>query len=323
MNTVVKIPDIGTEDAEVTEILVKIEDKIKVEQSLITVEGDKASMQIPSPISGIVKKIMVKIGDKVFSNQEIMLFEKLDNNDNLSSSNTLKKVKNELFDSKNKKPKQIYANALGILENAEIINIFVYEKNNISTNYPVLTIQDLKGTRKILSPESGTVKNISIKVGDKINSNTSLSQDQKKIILKQYFNIGIAVNTEQGLVVPIIFHADSKGIIEISQEISYIAEKARSGKLSAKDIKGGCFTISNLGGIGGKEFTPIINSPEVAILGVSQSSIQAIWNGNIFVPRLMLPLSLSYDHRVIDGVEGAKFINFLKNLISDIRLLTL
>uniref|UniRef100_A0A1A9UKB3 2-oxoacid dehydrogenase acyltransferase catalytic domain-containing protein n=1 Tax=Glossina austeni TaxID=7395 RepID=A0A1A9UKB3_GLOAU len=123
--------------------------------------------------------------------------------------------------------------------------------------------------------------------------------------------------------VPVIFHADKKGIIEISQEISDIAKKSRLGKLSAKDMQGGCFTISNLGGIGGKEFTPIINAPEVAILGVSQANVQAIWNGNIFIPRLMLPLSLSYDHRVIDGVEGAKFINYLKNLVSDVRLLIL
>lgn len=497
MNTVVKIPDIGIEDAEVTEILVKIEDKIKTEQALITVEGDKASMQIPSPISGILKKIMVKIGDKVSTNQEIMLFEKIDNNDNFIDKKMLKKSEKKLLDSKNEEFKEIYASDLGILNHAEIIRVSIYEKNNIKINSPILIIQDCKETRKILSPLSGMVKNIQIKAGDRINPdtllyhiyvskifekkpknslktiiqcnhiyasplirrialkyninlshvhgsgrkgrilpidleryinmyennlldqnkknvqnfsensqyaiygkieiqeltkikqisgknlsknwtniphvtqfdqadiheleifrknqniilqrknkikitilsfvikaiiatlkeypqfNSSLSQDQKKIFLKKYFNIGIAVNTEQGLMVPIIFNADSKGILEISQEISNIAKKARLGTLSSKDMKGGCFTISNLGGIGGKEFTPIINAPEVAILGISQASMQAIWNGDIFVPRLMLPLSLSYDHRVIDGVEGAKFINFLKNLISDIRLLIL
>jgi pyruvate dehydrogenase E2 component (dihydrolipoamide acetyltransferase) len=143
------------------------------------------------------------------------------------------------------------------------------------------------------------------------------------LILKKYYNIGFAADTPNGLVVPVIRNADQKSIIELAKESSELAAKAREGKLSPAEMSGGCFSISSLGGIGGSYFTPIINAPEVAILGVSKSSMKPIWNGKEFVPRLILPMSLSYDHRVVDGASGARFTTYLAGLMSDIRKLVL
>ena len=153
--------------------------------------------------------------------------------------------------------------------------------------------------------------------------NSSLSSDGESLTLKKYFNIGVAVDTPQGLVVPVLRNAERKGLIEIARELATISARARDGKLKAEDMQGGCFTISSLGGIGGSYFTPILNLPEVAILGVSRSETKPQWTGKEFAPRLMLPLALSYDHRVIDGAEGARFISFYSNLLADIRRLTL
>jgi pyruvate dehydrogenase E2 component (dihydrolipoamide acetyltransferase) len=153
--------------------------------------------------------------------------------------------------------------------------------------------------------------------------NSSLSDDGESIILKKYVNVGIAVDTPNGLVVPVFKDVNKKGIYELSEELMVVSKKARSGKLTAADMQGGCFTISSLGGIGGTAFTPIVNAPEVGILGVSKSEIKPVWNGKEFQPRLQLPLSLSYDHRVIDGAEGARFITFLNSALSDIRRLVL
>ncbi|MGP1782655.1 2-oxo acid dehydrogenase subunit E2, partial [Shewanella frigidimarina] len=136
--------------------------------------------------------------------------------------------------------------------------------------------------------------------------NSSLSEDGESLILKKYVNVGIAVDTPNGLVVPVFKDVNKKGIHELSDELKEISKKARGGKLTAADMQGGCFTISSLGGIGGTAFTPIVNAPEVAILGVSKSDMKPVWNGKEFEPRLMLPLSLSYDHRVIDGADGAR-----------------
>ena len=149
------------------------------------------------------------------------------------------------------------------------------------------------------------------------------SLDGDNLILKKYYNIGFAADTPNGLVVPVIRDADKKGIIEIGQEMGELATLAREGKLAAAQMQGGCFTISSLGGIGGTDFTPIINAPEVAIMGVSRSSIQPVWNGKEFEPRLMLPLSLSYDHRVIDGAAAARFNAFLADLLADYRRIVL
>ena len=149
--------------------------------------------------------------------------------------------------------------------------------------------------------------------------NSSLDPSGEKLILKKYFHIGFAADTPNGLVVPVIRDADRKGVLEIARETAELARKAREGKLGPADMQGGCFSISSLGGIGGTAFTPIINAPEVAILGVSKSSMQPVWDGKQFVPRLMLPLSLSYDHRVIDGAAAARFTSCLAQLLADMR----
>lgn len=153
--------------------------------------------------------------------------------------------------------------------------------------------------------------------------NSSLSNDGQELIMKKYFNIGVAVDTPNGLLVPVIKDVDKKGFKDIAIELAELSKKARDGKLTSADMSGGCFTISSLGGIGGTYFTPIINAPEVAILGVSKSSIKPIFDGKEFKPKLILPLSLSYDHKVIDGADGARFTTTLSQLLSDIRLLSL
>lgn len=155
------------------------------------------------------------------------------------------------------------------------------------------------------------------------NINSSLSADGESIILKKYFNVGIAVDTPNGLVVPVLKGVDKKGIAELTGDLSELSIKARDGKLLPEDMRGGCITISSLGGIGGKSFTPIVNAPEVAILGVTRSSMQPVWNGTEFEPKLMLPLDLTYDHRVIDGAEGARFMSTLIKYLGDIRRLLL
>ena len=153
--------------------------------------------------------------------------------------------------------------------------------------------------------------------------NSSLSDDGEHLIMKKYVNVGVAVDTPNGLVVPVFKDVNKKGIIELSAELMEISKKARAGKLTSSDMQGGCFTISSLGGIGGTAFTPIVNAPEVGILGVSKSEMKPVWNGEDFDARLMLPLSLSYDHRVIDGAKGARFITFLNKSLSDIRNLVM
>jgi pyruvate dehydrogenase E2 component (dihydrolipoamide acetyltransferase) len=149
--------------------------------------------------------------------------------------------------------------------------------------------------------------------------NSSLSADGKSLLLKKYINLGIAVDTPEGLVVPVIRNVNKKSIMELSRELADISSKARAGKLTVAEMKGGCLTISSLGGIGSNSFTPIINAPEVAIVGLSKAEILPRWDGEKFIPRLMLPISLSYDHRVIDGAEGARFSAFLCKLLTDIR----
>ncbi len=153
--------------------------------------------------------------------------------------------------------------------------------------------------------------------------NASLSSDGQKLILKRYYHIGVAVDTPNGLVVPVIRDVDRKGVYDLARELMEVSGRAREGKLSPADMQGGCFTISSLGGIGGTQFTPIINAPEVAILGVSRARMQPVWNGSEFEPRLVMPFSLSYDHRVIDGAEGVRFTSYLGGLLGDIRRLLL
>nr|WP_305792910.1 dihydrolipoyllysine-residue acetyltransferase [Sedimenticola hydrogenitrophicus] len=153
--------------------------------------------------------------------------------------------------------------------------------------------------------------------------NSSLSPDRESLIYKRYFNMGVAVDTPNGLMVPVLRQVDSKSILELAAELAEVSERARQGKLAPADLQGGCFSISSLGGIGGTAFTPIVNAPEVAILGVARSATKPVWNGRKFKPRLMLPLSLSYDHRVIDGAQAARFTVLLSTLLADIRRLLL
>jgi pyruvate dehydrogenase E2 component (dihydrolipoamide acetyltransferase) len=153
--------------------------------------------------------------------------------------------------------------------------------------------------------------------------NASLSADGESLVFKQYYHIGVAVDTPNGLVVPVIRDSDKKGVLQLAKELGEVSAKARDGKLSPGDMQGGTFSISSLGGIGGSTFTPIINAPEVAILGASRSVTKPVWRDGQFAPRLMLPLSLSYDHRVVDGAEGARFITYLNGVLADIRRLVL
>jgi pyruvate dehydrogenase E2 component (dihydrolipoamide acetyltransferase) len=153
--------------------------------------------------------------------------------------------------------------------------------------------------------------------------NASLDESGEKLILKKYFHIGIAVDTPDGLVVPVIRDADRKGLLELARELAELSARARDKKLGPAEMSGGCFSISSLGGIGGTAFTPIVNAPEVAILGVSRAQMKPVWNGKEFAPRLMLPLSLSYDHRVVDGAAAARFAAFLATALGDIRRLLL
>jgi pyruvate dehydrogenase E2 component (dihydrolipoamide acetyltransferase) len=151
------------------------------------------------------------------------------------------------------------------------------------------------------------------------NFNASFDASGENVVLKKYFHIGFAADTPNGLVVPVLKDADKKGLLQIAQEMADLSKKARDGKMGPADMTGGCFSISSLGGIGGTAFTPIINAPEVAILGVSKSQTKPVWDGKAFQPRLMLPLSLSYDHRVIDGAQAARFTAYLTQVLADMR----
>lgn len=406
MDIEVKMPDIGVDQVEVIEILVNINEKVQIEQGLITVEGEKASMEIPSPISGIVKKIYIKIGDKIQTSSIIMLFH-VNENDNsniqqdskhlikeekkILKQNVFEKCKQNTFvhatpvvrrlarnlniDLRNIIPtgpknrilkedielhkKNIKINAF--LENnkknlnddneseikeIELSHLQKIIGNNLHQNWiniPHVTqfdevnITTLEKFRQKYNYETRNKKNENSKITIlvfiiKIIShalkifpifNSSLTANNKKIILKKYINIGVAIDVSGELFVPVLKDVDKKNIQQLSDELRLMSEKARKKNLQTSDMQEGCFTISNLGGIGGSWFSPIINAPEVAILGVSKSNIKPIWNGKEFVPSLMLPLSLSYDHRVINGADAARFITFIGKLLSDIRFLVM
>ena len=196
------------------------------------------------------------------------------------------------------------------------------------TQFDKADITELEKLRKELNQKAKTPKDkltmtsilakvcaSALKVFPQFNS--SINLERKEIIYKKYYNIGIAVDTEFGLIVPVIKHADRKNITELAQDINALAEKARNKKVSLDDLQGACFTITNLGGIGGTSFTPIVNSPEVAILGVSKGGYEPVYNGKTFEPSLMLPLSLSYDHRVIDGADAARFLRWVCEVLEN------
>jgi pyruvate dehydrogenase E2 component (dihydrolipoamide acetyltransferase) len=390
----VKMPDIGFDEVEVIDILVKVNEKVDLEQELITVEGDKASMEIPSPISGIVKHIYIKIGDKIKSFSLIMLLEEEKNflkeeNKNIDNINFEKNCKKNIpvhatplirrlarqlnidlskvlgTGRKNrilKEDLELYqsSNTICLLEETNKTNTHSSNKDKVEemklstlqkitgnnlyqnwiniphvTQFDEVDITILEKFRQKYNFENKNQKNTSNNITILIFVikavayalekfpifNSSLSLDKKKIILKNYINIGFAVDVHNALFVPVLKDVNKKNIEQLSSELMFLSEKARKKKLNISDMTDGCFTISNLGGIGGSWFSPIINSPEVAILGISKSQVKPLWNGKEFIPSLMLPLSLSYDHRVINGADGARFITLIKKLLSDIHFL--
>lgn len=403
MNVEIKVPDIGVDTVEVTEILVKVGDEVKLEEGLITVEGQKASMEVPAPMRGIIKDITVKIGTQVNTGDLIMIFEVQDDDnlsipisedknnvyenninqkksDNIHASPLIRRLARELdinlekihgtgpknriikedidnhkknnfkkedINSDNNTSKMNYydvaLNNINELENIELNHIQRISGEKLCESWrkiPHVTqfyksdITELDAFRKKCNIEYEH-KSINIKLTILVfiikvvaqalqkfpRFNSSLSDDKKKLVFKKCINIGIAVDTPKGLLVPVLKSIENKNFLEISKKLILFSKKAREGNLTVSDMRGGCFTISNLGGIGGTAFTPIINMPEIGILGISQSSIQPIWNKKEFVPRLILPLSLSYDHRVINGVYAAHFMNFINKLLVDIRFM--
>ncbi|CAL4326270.1 2-oxo acid dehydrogenase subunit E2 [Buchnera aphidicola] len=405
MDIEVKMPDIGVDEVEVIEILVELNEKVQIEQGLIAVEGEKTSMEIPSPISGVVKKIYIEIGDKIQTSSIIMLFDAHDNsvniNKNIQDVPKLEKkiLKQDIF-LKSKKNIPIHATPvvrrLARNLNIELCDIIgtgpknrilkedielykknlkintILESNNIDLNHDIsfeieeielsylqkaignnlhknwndiphvtqfdeVDITILEKFRQKYNCEKRNEKNEISKITIlvfiiKIVAyalekfpifNSSLNKNNTKIILKKYINIGVAIDVNNELFVPVLKDVNKKNIQQLSDELIFISEKTRKKNLNTSDMTKGCFTISNLGGIGGGWFSPIINAPEVAILGISKSNIKPLWNGKEFSPSLMLPLSLSYDHRVINGAYAARFITFIGKLLSDIHFLVM
>ncbi|KGQ38862.1 pyruvate dehydrogenase complex dihydrolipoyllysine-residue acetyltransferase [Gallibacterium genomosp. 1] len=423
----VHVPDIGGDEVNVTEIMVAVGDSVAEEQSLITVEGDKASMEVPAPFAGVVKEILIKSGDKVSTGSLIMRFEvagtapviapaqqpaaapapqvaasapaSAASNEDVTKSASfahatpvvrrlarefgvnLDKVKGTGRKGRIlKEDVQAYVKAaikavesgsvstssaggnvgsgLGLLpwpkvdfskfgetEEVELGRIKKISGANLHRNWVMIPhvtqwdkadITELEKFRKEqnvlaekqkldvkITPLVFIMKAVAKALEAYPNFNSSITEDAQRLILKKYINIGVAVDTPNGLVVPVFKDVNKKGVIELSRELAAMSKKARAGKLTASDMQGGCFTISSLGGIGGTHFTPIVNAPEVAILGVSRSEMTPVWNGKEFTPRLMLPLSLSYDHRVIDGADGARFITYISGVLSDLRRLVM
>lgn len=438
----VEVPDIGEDgEVEVIEILVSAGDSVNAEDGLITLETDKATMDVPCPQAGTVKEVIVKEGDKVKQGSLVIKLEvkgsgsssskgdsskdksadraSTSSKDNDDSSNKnqssgsrkppvpdhplarkgqsegivhaspsvrrvarefgvdltevqgsgrkeriLKEDVQQYVKYELSRPKassapgtggagglQVIAQPkvdfekFGEVEKVQMTRIQRISGPNLHRNWvtiPHVTqfdeadITELENFRK-----SENELQAKMKTGMKFTPlvfimkacaqalreypvfNSSLHEDGEHIIMKKYVHIGIAVDTPNGLVVPVIRDVDKKGIKQLSDELNEISSKARDGKLKATDMQGGCFSISSLGGIGGTAFTPIVNAPDVAILGVSKSEMKPVWNGSEFVPRLKLPLSLSYDHRVIDGAVAARFTTYLNHTLSDIRKLLL
>ncbi|MGM9485644.1 dihydrolipoyllysine-residue acetyltransferase [Roseateles sp. NT4] len=434
----IEVPDIGDfDEVAVIELLVKVGDTVKVEQSLVTVESDKASMEIPSSHAGVVEELLVKVGDKVAKGSPLArvaatgvaapapaaaapaqapapaaaaapaaapvaapaaaalpAHQPTSPTGQLPhASPSIRKLARELgvplAEVKGSGAKgrivesdiqgfvksvmsgavqtaaqkaaapaggaaagggaglnllpwpKVDFEKFGAVERKELSRIKKISGANLHRNWVVIPhvtnhddadITELEAFRVQLNKENE-------KAGIKVTMlafmikaavaalkkfpefNSSLDGDT--LVLKNYFHIGFAADTPNGLVVPVIKDADKKGIFQISAEMSELAKKARDGKLGPADMSGGCFSISSLGGIGGKYFTPIINAPEVAIMGVCKSSTEPVWDGKAFVPRLILPLSLSWDHRVIDGAAAARFNVYFASLLADFRRIAL
>jgi len=393
----VNLPDIGDFDSvDVIEILVKIGDLVKENDSIITLETDKATMEIPAPFSGKVTNLAMKVGDKVSHGDLILTVESdsepaeiesdpsvkskepevsledstkakdkpnkldqkkeeisLDTEPDSHASPSIRKLARELGVSLSKisgsgQKGRILAEDLksyvkqivttgNIDDEVEIIPLSRIKKisgkhlTHCWTTIPHVTqfdevnIEQMEQFRQHqkernikLSPLVFIMKAVVQVLKNHPNFNASLDENGENLVIKKYFNLGIAVDTPNGLVVPVVRDVGKKSLIELAKELKEISERAREGLLKPEEMRDTGFTISSLGGIGGTQFTPIINSPEVAILGVSRTQIKPIWNGESFEPTAMLPLALSYDHRVIDGAEGARFMADLNQVLRNI-----
>ncbi|MDO8313446.1 MAG: dihydrolipoyllysine-residue acetyltransferase [Sideroxyarcus sp.] len=430
----VLVPDIGSfKGVAVIEVSVKVGDKVTAEQSLITLETDKAAMEVPAPFDGVVKELKVKLGDKVSEGDLIVTLECADTSaqkptaapapvigsdtslhskpvsvapapatksapasnpapavstvnasapagGNAHASPSIRRFARELgvtlaqvagSGEKGRVTKDDVQNFVkqslaqprgatggglqvlempvvdfakfGAIETKPLSRIKKISGANLHRNWvsiPHVTqfeeadISEMEAFRKQLgeeyakknikiTPLAFMLKAAAITLKHFPDFNASLDASGENLIVKKYIHIGVAVDTPDGLMVPVIRDVDQKGIVQLAKELGEVSVRAREKKITAVDMQGGCFTISSLGGIGGTAFTPIINAPEVAILGVSRSSMKPVWKDGEFVPRLMLPLSLSYDHRVIDGAAGARFTTYLAHVLSDMRRLAL
>ncbi len=433
------VPDIGEFDAvEVIEVLVKSGDAVSVEDPLLTMESDKASMDVPSPFSGTVKTVKLKAGDKVSQNDLILTLvvkeletavtetsaetenseatapETKDIVSTIESESTssgavskeparrpppiVMSVNQKSFLRAHASPSiRKFARELGVdlsqvhgsgrkeritkedvqefvkqalggtasgtvaagsgipampeidfskfgpVEIKPLSRIQKKAAVNLHRgwlNLPIVThhdeadITELEYFRKSLKDEAAKqgvkvtplvflLKACAVAIRKHPNFNSSLTADKENLVLKKYLHIGVAVDTPDGLVVPVIRDVEQKGLLELAKELGEVSEKARTKKLKTNDIQGGCFSISSLGGIGGTAFTPLVNAPEVAILGVTRSRMMPVWNGKEFLPRLMLPMDLTYDHRVIDGAQAARFMVDLCEILSDMRRMSL
>jgi pyruvate dehydrogenase E2 component (dihydrolipoamide acetyltransferase) len=434
----VNVPDIGGKPVPIIEVMVKVGDTVEKDQSLMTLESDKATMDIPAPAAGVIKELKVKVGDEVNDGDLIAIMEgeggeaapaaapqaaapapapaaaaapapaatkadapvggaprtppvsfdasvimpgnapyaspairafarelgvdvaqvkgsgrggRIQREDisgyvkNVMTSGAVPSAGGAAAGGGNGLsllpwPKVDFSK-FGEIEEKPLGRIPKISAANLARNWAMIPhvtqfedadITELEAFRKKLGEENKDLKVTPLVFQIKAvvaalkkfpTFNASLDAAGETLTLKKYFNVGIAVDTPDGLVVPVIRDADKKGLLELAAELGEISKKARDKKLTAADMSGGCFSISSLGGIGGTAFTPIVNAPEVAILGVSKAAMKPVWNGKEFVPRLMLPLSLSYDHRVIDGALAARFAVYLAQQLGDIRRLLL
>lgn len=423
----VLVPDIGNfKDVAIIEVAVKAGDSISAEQPLITLETDKATMDVPAPFAGVVKEVKVKVGDTVSEGSLIALVETSGaaaqsapsappapapapahpatpvasaspppavtpaapaavitaSGGQAHASPSIRRFARELGvdlsqvkgsaqkgritreDVQNfvkqalAKPQgaasggalpgllpwpEVDFAKFGAIETKPLSRIKKISGANLHRNWVMIPhvtqfeeadISEMETFRKELSAEYAKagfkitplafmLKACALTLKHFPDFNASLDASGEMLIVKKYIHIGVAVDTPNGLMVPVIRDVDQKGIVQLAKELGEVSARARESKITAADMQGGCFSISSLGGIGGTAFTPIINAPEVAILGVSRASMKPVWKDGEFVPRLMLPLSLSYDHRVIDGAAAARFITYLAHVLSDMRRLAL
>ncbi len=411
--TDVVVPDIGGADnVDVIEVAVKVGDTVAKEDPLITLESDKASMDIPAPFAGEVAEIKVKVGDKISEGGLILKLKSAQaapapaketkkaekpaaakatksaapetkptpetatattassdvyagpgvrrlareqdvNLDLVSGSGRKGRIVKEDVENFVKShgvggaampagiapPPQVDFTKFGEIEVQPLSRIKKLSGANLQRNWvtvphvtqfdeaDITELENFRQQQKVFAEKQGVrltplvfiMKAVVAALKDYPLFNASLDPSGENLVMKKYFHIGVAVDTPNGLVVPVIRDVDQKGCLALAQELGEVSLKAREKKLGPSDMQGGCFTISSLGGIGGTAFTPIVNMPEVAILGVSRSQIKPIYIDGEFVPRLMLPLSLSYDHRVIDGADAARFSQLLVGYLSDIR----